>query len=771
MSQRCIPVSMIVREDEIKRQRNNIPVEPGERMCPVCQAAPVTSIRLLPMSIGDLDRAVQLRREAAEASPRNRGVAKDHKEDGIKFKFADAPPEASYLLLSHGGSGGKLSSMNDYQRTGRWTDEERAYTDYLVEAFDAGTIPMLPGVKLGEFLGELLLCKNSRLTKKMKYAKFSIRSYKFVHPMNKIDWIKLSLLEQKFLESVPTEYLRLELGFHLTRVWRSHISTLCLKINSKLLDLTGWFQSLEEMENRAIMAEDIFRRTRRERMGNMLRGDYQQNKNDDESNNNNNKNDDEKTETKRAVSTNSLNVQIPRAKRFKTGTYDCKPLEVESDRITRSGASVTDASSEEENGTDFIQDMLDLSNRPTHYEDDYSKILDDLVNESSLEQVVHHPTVKEPHSKSPRVFVDTNGEGKSTAFLHEIASYMESQDLSFQHADVWVPSQTHDTVPGPTATLLHAGSVTRTDLSADLFDRLNNLGQHSTMFAFSSGLGLPGRVLRNGRSYWEKALTESDPRFYESSEGNDRYGIITGFGVCLSSNSCRIVVCFYSVSGIPEDLHGTAKACFTHLSKLRPQPQWHPSIEISPSRTMVASESAGGTGSRAFSGDGSVASASTYHSKTNEGDDLVDRQIAALLGENMPLTPLSKMGNTAQVATLVPHFMSLRLLLLRSSSKRSPDVMEAIDLIRKSYLDYSRDSRRNDEEIAHLIVKDWQYIRLNMTSPTATAVPGILRCDLSHSSRESGLSNSNEVKSELSSPMVAPKPLSYIYPHAACRGS
>eukprot|EP00977_Amphora_coffeiformis_P017894 scaffold6007_cov183-Amphora_coffeaeformis.AAC.18 len=748
---RCIPVSLIVREDGIKG-RENVPVAPGERMCPACQTAPVTSIRLLPMAIGDLDRAVQLRREAAEANQGRRGVLRDNKDDGVKLKFADAPPEASYLLLTHGGSGGKLSSVNDYQRTGRWTDEERAYTDYLVEAFDQGTIPMEPGVKLGEFLGELLLCKNSRLTKKMKYAKLSVRSYDFVHPMTMIDAEKLSSLEHKFLESIPSEHLRLELGFHLTRVWRSHLSTLCLKINSKLLDFSEWFQSLEEMEHRAIEADDIFRKTRRERMGSMLRG----------GNNNNNK-----TDMKRAISANSMHAQAPSAKRLKMETF--QPLAVASGRITGSGASVTDASSEEGTGTDLIKDMLDLSNRPSDYEDDYTKILDDLVNGPSIGLVVQHPAFKESHSSAPQVN-RTPKESKSSAFLQEIASYMESHNLSFQHADVWVPLPTSDARPGPTTTLLHAGSVTRTDIGGDLFGRLNNLGYYSTKFAFTSGVGLPGRVLQKVKAYCERALTEADPRFYESSGGGDNYGIKSGFGVCLSTNSTRIVVCFYSVNNIPEDLEGAAKACFTHLSRLCPQPKWHPSIEIAPLRAGTAYEGAGMAGSRAAVEDGSVASASTYHSKASEGDDLVDRQIATLLGEYMPLATLSKSGKNSEVDALVPHFMSLRLLLLRSSGKRSPDVTEAIDLIRKSYSGYSRDSRRSDEEVAHLIVKDWRYIRLALVPPTTTVL-GIPQSDQSHVSRESGTASLNGVKSEAATPIVAPKPLTYIYPDAVCRGS
>ena len=167
-SQRCIPVDSIIAEEELARHVRRA-VNPGERLCPACKMTPVSSFRLLPMSMQALDQAVALRKKAA--AERQAKQAADGKDDGVKFKFAEAQAEASYLLLSHGGAtsvGGTMSADNDYQRTGRWTDDEVVYTDFLVEAFDSGRIPIEHGMKLSDFLAEVLLCKGSRLTKKMK---------------------------------------------------------------------------------------------------------------------------------------------------------------------------------------------------------------------------------------------------------------------------------------------------------------------------------------------------------------------------------------------------------------------------------------------------------------------------------------------------------------------------------------------------------------------------------------------------------------------------
>lgn len=737
-------------EDGIKRNEK-IPVAPGERMCPACKAAPVTCVNLLPMAIGDLDRAVELRRHVFQA---NQGKRSNSKDDGVKFRFTDAPPEVSYLLLSHGGSTGKLSSVNDYQRTGRWTDEERAYADFLVEAFDSGNLPVLPGVKLGEFLGEMLLCKNSRLTKKMKHAKFSVRSYDFAHPIPTIDRAKLAILEQKFLDSIPLEHVRLELGFHLTRVWRSHLSNLCLKINSKLLDFTEWYQSLQKMEQRAIEAEDSIRQTRRERMSNMLRTDSS------------------KTDMKRAISSSSMQMEAPLTKRSKK-MDGAKPDENGSLAVASgSGASVTDTSSEEGDEADLLTDMLDQSYRPSRFEDDYTKILNDLANETSSEQGVETFPIKEFGLISPQGNDEPMKQSKSSPFLIEIAAYMESHKLSYQHADVWVPSPTMDAVSGHT-TLLHAGSVTRADIDSDLFARLHNLGDCTARFSFPSGVGLPGRVWQDGRFCCQTALNETDPRFSVSSEGDKKYGIKSGFGVYISSGTIPIVVCFYSVNNVAQDAEAAA-TCHAHLLKLHPQPKWNPSIEMSSLRDQMTPHTPYAVGAaRVAADEGSVASTSTYRSKTSNDETTTDQQIATLLGEYMPWAPLSNPDEDNENSTLLPHFMSLRLLLLRSLHRRSREEAEAIDLVRKSYAGYARCSHRNDREVAHLIVRDWQFLRSNVSPPTTTtfalAIPK--REEPQSSMRGTGVKYSNGIKREASAPMVEPRPLAFIDPVAMRRGS
>jgi hypothetical protein len=55
------------------------------------------------------------------------------------------------------------------------------------------------------------------------------------------------------------------------------------------------------------------------------------------------------------------------------------------------------------------------------------------------------------------------------------------------------------------------------------------------------------------------------------------------------------------------------------------------------------------------------------------------------------------------------HFMSLRLLLLRSSARCSANENEMLDIIKNS-CGYSKDNRRSDKELAFLLAKDWQFL-------------------------------------------------------------
>jgi len=135
-------------------------------------------------------------------------------------------------------------------RTGRWSSEEVALVDALVSAFDHGTLTMPHGVKLHEFLGDLLLCKSSRLTKKMKNAKLNTRSYTFSSSVvaGGTGFPAITLLQEQFLHSLFSDpAMHSELQFNMIKQWRTHFFNLCLQVGYELLDSKRWVASLEPL--------------------------------------------------------------------------------------------------------------------------------------------------------------------------------------------------------------------------------------------------------------------------------------------------------------------------------------------------------------------------------------------------------------------------------------------------------------------------------------------------------------------------------------------
>ena len=295
----------------VQNRRSNTITMPN-MCCPICQRTLVTGLYMFPLSFRDLEESGALRRRCAiatvSAPPQSKSVT-----DANTHVDIDTDTDACTTALGgavgmkrkregNGGGGGSAENLDRAQaaaapfvgllqsmasdhhsgeagrhhsRTGRWTAEEMAYADHLIRSFEGGLLSVPQGVKLNEFLSDFLMCKSSRLTKKMKNAKLSTRSYTFGDWRGGITFCcaTLSQLQDLFLRSVPTGPIRLELKFNLSRMWRVHFSNLCLQLGYETLRADDWLKSLEEMERRSIHAEDQVRVARRLKMGLALRKD------------------------------------------------------------------------------------------------------------------------------------------------------------------------------------------------------------------------------------------------------------------------------------------------------------------------------------------------------------------------------------------------------------------------------------------------------------------------------------------------------------------
>jgi hypothetical protein len=691
---RCLPLAMVA---ECEPLHGFVATKSQLNLCPCCQNSFIDQLKLLPLGLDDLDKAVELQKKAGDPSL-----------DAQDQQFQEIEAEASYVHLSRGGGSVSASlNQNNHQRTGRWTNEEIAYTDYLVDAFDQGKLPVAQGVRLNDFLGDMLMCKGSRLTKKMKNAKLSSRSYELSPAIGDekfvgVDTQLLSKLEDDFLKSISCEARRLELRFHTTKAWRTHFSNFCLQLSSSLLEADEWVTSLERMEQRAAQAEEAIRKARRLRMGIALKTDVRS--------------------AQQGVFFNGMaapirekSVSITKHMNTTHASLTQQPDKIQSSLAQDSTNSIT---STDDGDADFISNILDYqpSKQATNAADDFASLFDEFAGQPWSES-----SSKETKSSSTC----------AVTFVEELLSFIEQENLPFEHVDLWVPSFAEGNGPGNEMRLYHGGQGTRGDLDASLYYRMCEYGEYSTRFSFAVGHGLPGRVYSTDMPSWERHIHEQDPKIFERAGGARMYGVKTGFGVPVLSKSIgRIVVVFYSVHDIPQDLQ-MMERIVAALSKYSPTPKWKLVVEMGDSKPVPTQSS-----NRLLHYEHNVAKKSKEVPHSVSVASIVDQQeklapasicmeetheeeqhIASLLGQHMPMSQLAP-GDGSNDMTMLPYFMSLRLLLLRAPNRRSIQEMEKVDTIIKSYRGYLQGERK-EKQIVDLLVQDWRFLSQTEEVPTA----------------------------------------------------
>lgn len=722
-------------------------------LCPICQSGTIEGIYLVPLSFNGLERAVGLRKSGSFQEAKLGSSSSNPKKPGDE-ESSEVQAEASYLMLSNNRSSLSNSAIADReQRTGRWTEEEISFVDYLVAAFDQGTLPLPHGVKLHEFLGDMLLCKSSRLTKKMKNAKLSTRSFVLCSPQSQSiheNHAALSALQENFLNSVSSEPTQLELRFNLTKQWRTHFSNLCVQIGYPYLDGKDWIASLEDMEQRANDAEELIRRVRRKRLGLALQ-----------------------TEGSNTSSTQSVYIGGVQADPVASQSEPVVSLEDDSRLLSNS----EEGSDNQSNGDDdmfamleefdegndppeeqtqkrprtrtFSEDFLQSdSKKPRSFSEDFDAVLNDLMDpEPASSSKARAPPEKSTPSHSCGPFLDA------------ITMYMQSRNLPFQHADVWVPSFLPRDSNGPSKAvdterlrLFHAGHATRGDVEESSAYSFREFGSYSDNFSFEPGHGLPGSVYSSGQIIWETGVDQKAPKQSERTGGAKLYGIKTAVGIPLNTPLVgRIVVAMYSRETIPENLE-MAQDCANELMKYSPSPKWKLVIEMdddpnkavsSPQQSQTTQQigqavTQGGISQvsvppRSFPTQ--VVGCTSPNGASPSQLDPEEQRIVTLLGEHMPLSdgsagePSSAAGSATN---LLPHFMSIRLLLLRTSSRRTAQENEMIDVLKNSFKAYAKDNRRSGAELANLLAKDWVCLRSTYGLPTSAPAPSTHQFQQSH---------------------------------------
>ena len=235
-----------------------------------------------------------------------------------------------------------------------------------------------------------------------------------------------------------------------------------------------------------------------------------------------------------------------------------RPSAVSEESIVKEDGEETDGE------TEFLASVLDIGNNDPSTQqgelsDDYLMGLEDLTD---------------PLTQLNEVSGRLRGSG---TFLEKVTSYLENEQLPFEHADIWVPSVANTVnsngKPGGLQ-LFHAGCATRSDIDSGIAFRMNEYGMYSKNFSFAPGVGLPGRVYVSGQPSWEGSVDEADPTYFERAGGAKVYGVRCALGIPLHTvNIGRIVLALYSTQNIPENKQLSSKFV-ADFAKWVPEPKW-----------------------------------------------------------------------------------------------------------------------------------------------------------------------------------------------------
>jgi len=418
------------------------------------------------MSFREIDEA----RRTAAALSSNKGNNKKRKSESEDF-----------------GAGAYISD----RRTGRWTTEEMAFCDKLMESFATGDLPVADGTKLNEFLGNMLKSKQSRLTKKMKNAKLS--SKLFQRRSGCLDpeiAREFSALEDAFFQSIQDLQERAEIKFHMQKEWREQFTQVCATIG-QLLDGDAWLSSVEEMDRRASQAKDAARMTKRKlMMGVALKQDSS--------------NPDHGVFIEKTESESLMAAALSSEGKFDRSLADEKVMSFMSED-NFSGLDV--------NGKSSLLHSSPFIAKVTSY-------------------LQRHNVPFEHVDLWVPSFVGANGMANADQTACRLC---------------FAGSAT-------TEKLIDDNGKTTRALKADEKFNLYAFGDYSQKFSFDVGCGLPGRVYESGRPTWEQSVHNAPHKHFERCGGARQWGIKTVLGIPIASpNVGRIVVTLYSCLDRPKD--------------------------------------------------------------------------------------------------------------------------------------------------------------------------------------------------------------------------
>lgn len=707
---RCVPVTLLAQYRKAVEFKTHTT---SQFSCPTCNSE-VTGFYINPLSLTDLEKAGSLNHSdwinemGAMNKKRKRGINGDP-EYNMNIEASEESVHASaspFLLWSDSSSEKETQNEKFHFRTGRWSPSEIEYVDQLIQCFDQSTLALPHGIKLNELLRDLLMCKSSRLTKKMKNAKLSQRSYKLGHIPALHDFAEVSKAQQAFLDSVSSPVTRLVLKFNISRTWRIHFSNLCLQSGYDALENQDWLNSLDELDKRVTDAEESVRKYRRNRLIKALRNDTLQESLDGVYINGYpvpNKpvvNKAQRNRSNSVVALASLTTHL----KHKPVTPASAPTQL----MNTNNIKMEDAF-----GPSGDISITTINFNPTPMNemnnDNFSVDFLDLDQSVSCETFLTLP--------------ETGTEKNNNLFLSRIMNFIKEETIPFHCVDCWIPcnnneggSQSYnDTGCNNHATrLIQAGHDCHSDASTLTAYHLHEFCVYSKNFSFSPGAGLPGRCYQSGCSYWESDIQNASQDHFRRLGGAKEAGLQTAVGIPIRCSKIgTVVVCMYSLLnvGYDEDL---MRRCTVEFQKFNPEPKWSLSINIPESDKKPPTVpqfrppliSSGPHSFQTSDCAQSHSSSKSQDASTGSNNDSINSdeamEIANLLAEHMP-------SFEAEGQNRVELIRSLRMILLKCPHSVSAEEKGMLVILRKSYEGYCKVQRKKSD-VVNLLVSDWEYL-------------------------------------------------------------
>jgi len=436
---------------------------------------------------------------------------------------------ATIARLNPSTSGAEEGGDGSDLRTGRWTQEETQYCDKLIEKYEKGELPVADGIKLNDFLSNMLKSKQSRLTKKMKNAKLSAKSYKHEagYIVNDAEAREFSQLEVDFYESIQCDLERAEIRFHLQKEWRELFSAYCVSMGQKL-DADAWLSSVEELDRRVSQAKDAARMARRKvMMGYAL----------------------------------SQDLRNPERGVFIEQSISTEDHGGSQDIMSSSQAAMQVSASQKRQRNGRERSLKDFS----------SPFVGKVIQYIQRHQIpFEHIDAWVPSFVSQPD--EANAEVPSAGSPEQQCRLCFA---GFATTEVQVPPD---------------GGRPVSLSNQEQFDLLS-FGEYSSKFSFDVGCGLPGRVYSTGICSWEQGVENAPNHQFERCGGAAQWGIKTVLGVPIPSpNVGRVVVLLYSRHDRPRDPE-LVRRVTEELTKLMPTPKWKLVVDVGTSPPSIEDDS------------------------------------------------------------------------------------------------------------------------------------------------------------------------------------